>query len=180
MLYACVGIGLTGTKGGRFALITESIAAVGSSDLIDEAVSVGVETGSSCLLCATWCLARPVPVVKEQGQEVHWKVCCWVDSAICYHCFRNVVGTVRFPVPRTVMTTNGNWIFCRRSWRSLQILWKVLGFNADRQKFPNHQASKCRKFSRRYCRDHRWNLKDECTEPRKYVARFLEKGTDRF
>lgn len=53
MLYACVGIGLTGTKGGRFALITESIAAVGSSDLIDEAVSVGVETGSSCLLCAT-------------------------------------------------------------------------------------------------------------------------------
>ena len=53
LLYACVGIGLTGTKGGRFALITESIAAVGSSDLIDEAVSVGVETGSSCLLCAT-------------------------------------------------------------------------------------------------------------------------------
>ena len=52
LLYACVGIGLTGIKGGRFALITESVAGV-SAELIDEAASVGVEVDSSCLLCAT-------------------------------------------------------------------------------------------------------------------------------
>ena len=49
MLYASVGIGLTGRKGGRFAQITESIAEV-SFELIDEAVSVGLEADSSCLI----------------------------------------------------------------------------------------------------------------------------------
>ena len=52
LLYACVGIRLTGRKAGRFALITESIAEV-SAELIDEAASVGVEADSSLMLCAT-------------------------------------------------------------------------------------------------------------------------------
>ena len=37
-----------------------------SFELIDEDVSVGLEADSSCLFCATWCLARPFPVGKEQ------------------------------------------------------------------------------------------------------------------
>ena len=65
LLYACVGIGLTGRKGSRFILITKSIAEV-SSELIIVAVSVGLEADSSCLLCATWCLTRPLPAVKKR------------------------------------------------------------------------------------------------------------------
>ena len=52
LLYALVGIGLTGRKGSRFILIIKSIDEV-SSELIIEADSVGLEADSSCLLCAT-------------------------------------------------------------------------------------------------------------------------------
>ena len=52
LLYACLGKWLTGRKGGRFAVITESIA-VASAEMIDEAVLVVVEADSLCLLCAT-------------------------------------------------------------------------------------------------------------------------------
>ena len=50
---ACVGIGLTGRKGGRFTLITESIAEV-LAERIDKALSVGMESAAdpSCLLCS--------------------------------------------------------------------------------------------------------------------------------
>ena len=53
MLCACVGIGLSGRKGCRFALITESIAEV-LAELIDKALSVGMESEAdpSCLLYA--------------------------------------------------------------------------------------------------------------------------------
>ena len=52
LLYTCLGKRLTGRKGGRFAVITESIA-VASAEMIDEAVLVVVDADSLCLLCAT-------------------------------------------------------------------------------------------------------------------------------
>ena len=53
LLCACVGRGLTGRKGGVFALITESIAEV-LAELIDKALPVGMESAAdpSCLLYA--------------------------------------------------------------------------------------------------------------------------------
>ena len=52
LLCVCVGIHLTGRKGGRFALVTESIAEV-LAELIDKALSIGMESAGdpSCLLC---------------------------------------------------------------------------------------------------------------------------------
>ena len=53
MFCACVGIGLSGRKGCRFALITKSIAEV-LAELIDNALSVGMDSAADpyCLLCA--------------------------------------------------------------------------------------------------------------------------------
>ena len=50
-------------------------------------MTVEVESAAdpSCLLFAAWCLPRPLPLVKEQRQEVHWKVSCWVDEGINPH-----------------------------------------------------------------------------------------------
>ena len=50
LLYASLGKCLTGRKGGRFAVITESTAVV-SAEMIGEAVLVVVEADSSCLFC---------------------------------------------------------------------------------------------------------------------------------
>ena len=69
---------LTGKKGGRLALIIKSIAEV-SAKLIDGVVLVGDTT---CLLCTTWWLPRPLLVAKKRGQDLHWKVCSWVDEAM--------------------------------------------------------------------------------------------------
>ena len=71
--------------------------------------------------------------------------------------------------------------YCLQYWAQQQ-QWNVQGFLVEHVKSSNttnHQTSKCRKFSRKYCRGHSCNLKDGLAEPWKYVVRFLSKGTDR-